>query len=74
MATLDASKITSEMVNKRMVQAKETRKIINDTLNSYKPVAKRGRDIYFVIADLALIDPMYQYSLGYFVNLFNLRL
>jgi dynein heavy chain len=57
-----------------MVQAKETRKIINDTLDSYKPVAKRGRDIYFVIADLALIDPMYQYSLEYFVALFKLRL
>jgi len=62
------------MVNKRMIQATETRKIINATLDSYKPVAKRGRDIFFVIADLALIDPMYQYSLEYFRNLFKLRL
>jgi len=43
-------------------------------LNLYLPIAKRGRDIYFVIADLALIDPMYQYSLEYFVRLFIRRL
>jgi dynein heavy chain len=30
--------------------------------------------LYFVIADLALIDPMYQYSLEFFVRLFNRRL
>jgi hypothetical protein len=27
--------------------------------------------IYFVIADLAAIDPMYQYSLSYFSKLFG---
>jgi len=30
--------------------------------------------IYFVIADLALIDPMYQYSLEFFIRLFKKRL
>jgi dynein heavy chain len=39
--------------------------------NKYRPVAIRGALIYFVIADLALIDPMYQYSLSYFTKLFN---
>lgn len=27
--------------------------------------------IYFVVADLASIDPMYQYSLTYFAKLYN---
>ncbi len=57
--TLDASKITAETINERMVKAKTTRRKIQRTLNLYLPIAKRGRDIYFVIADLALIDPMY---------------
>jgi dynein heavy chain len=32
------------------------------------------RVLYFVIADLAHIDPMYQYSLEFFQKLFNKRL
>lgn len=34
-------------------------------------MAIRGSILYFVIADLAGIDPMYQYSLGYIKRLFN---
>jgi dynein heavy chain len=30
--------------------------------------------IYFVISDLSIIDPMYQYSLDYFMKLFKRRL
>ena len=34
-------------------------------------MAQRGSLLYFVIADMALIDPMYQNSLTYFKKLFN---
>lgn len=44
---------------------------INQTRNQYRTVATRGSILYFVIADLAGIDPMYQYSLGYVKRLFN---
>jgi dynein heavy chain len=44
---------------------------INETRNSYRSVAIRGSILYFVIADLAGIDPMYQYSLVYVKRLFN---
>jgi len=36
----------------------------------YRPVAKRGSLLYFCISDLASIDPMYQYSLPWFIHLF----
>lgn len=36
-------------------------------------VVKTGHR-YFVIADMSSIDPMYQYSLEFFVNLFKGRL
>lgn len=36
----------------------------------YRPVAERTAGLFFCITDLANIDPMYQYSLGFFVNLF----
>ena len=41
-------------------------------MSRYSPVARRGTVLYFVIADLALVDSMYQFSLNYFSNLFNL--
>jgi len=72
--TLDASKITSQTVNQRMEQSKVTAEEINTAREKYRGVAKRGSILYFVIADLALIDPMYQYSLEFFIKLFKKRL
>jgi dynein heavy chain len=40
----------------------------------YRVVATRGSIIYFVVANLALVDPMYQYSLQYYKDLFTSRL
>lgn len=36
----------------------------------YRPVAETTAGLFFCISDLANIDPMYQYSLGFFINLF----
>ncbi len=72
--TLDQSKQTSITINERMVEAEQTALLINKNRESYRSVARRGSILYFVIADLALIDPMYQYSLEFFARLFNRRL
>jgi dynein heavy chain len=69
--TLKASKITSTEVNKQVAQALETKDKIDNACEGYRPVAKRGALLYFVVADLSAIDPMYQYSLQFFVKLFN---
>jgi len=47
---------------------------INETRNQYRSVATRGSILYFVISDLAGIDPMYQYSLVYVKRLFNVAI
>ena len=57
-----------------MALSKITAEEINQARELYRIVAKRGSVIYFVIADLALIDPMYQYSLEFFIRLFKKRL
>lgn len=57
--TLDQSKQTSITINERMVEAEQTALLINKNRESYRSVARRGSILYFVIADLALIDPMY---------------
>lgn len=48
-----------------------TEKSINETREDYRPAATRGSLLYFVVAELALISPMYQYSLTYFIKMFN---
>ncbi|KAI9002652.1 dynein heavy chain and region D6 of dynein motor-domain-containing protein [Gaertneriomyces semiglobifer] len=69
--TLNQSKVTSAAIKERVAQAEATEKQINAAREKYRPVAVRGSVLYFVIADLAGIDPMYQFSLKYFKNLFS---
>eukprot|EP00924_Labyrinthula_sp_SR-Ha-C_P002719 maker-scaffold_13-snap-gene-5.1-mRNA-1 protein AED:0.01 eAED:0.01 QI:0/0/0/1/0.66/0.42/7/0/4146 len=69
-STLDNSKITSETISVRVQESRKTGAMIEEIRESYKEVALRGSLIYFVIAELANIDPMYQYSLVFFCNLF----
>ncbi|KAI8850637.1 hypothetical protein BC829DRAFT_441991 [Chytridium lagenaria] len=69
--TLNQSKVTSAAIKERVSQAETTEKEINIVRERYRPVAIRGSVLYFVIADLAEIDPMYQFSLNYFKHQFN---
>jgi len=68
---LDDSKRISGEINERMDLAKIVEAEINETRSTYTPVAIRGSILYFVISDLANIDPMYQNSLQYVKQLFN---
>lgn len=36
----------------------------------YIPVAVRTQILFFCVSDLANVDPMYQYSLEWFLNIF----
>lgn len=68
--TLNDSKVISKEINARLKEAVKTEEMISRARAKYLPVATRGSVIYFVTADLAEIDPMYQYSLKYFTSLF----
>merc|ERR1711871_1853084 len=68
--TLQQSKMTSTMIMERVAEAEKTNEDINSARENYRVVATRGSLIYFVVADLGLIDPMYQYSLQYFQKLY----
>lgn len=68
---LEDSKKTSADIQERIASASIIEEQINVTRNQYRTVATRGSILYFVIADLAGIDPMYQYSLAYVKRLFN---
>ena len=47
-----------------------TEKEIDDARNGYHPVAVHSSILFFCISDLANIEPMYQYSLTWFINLY----
>ncbi|XP_066430423.1 dynein axonemal heavy chain 6 isoform X2 [Eleutherodactylus coqui] len=69
--TLQESKITSAAIKTRLVEAEATEQKINTAREKYRTVATQGSVIYFVISSLSEIDPMYQFSLKYFKQIFN---
>ncbi|XP_055843876.1 dynein axonemal heavy chain 6 [Episyrphus balteatus] len=68
--TLNDAKETSLIIAARLIDTEETEKMITATRERYRSLASRGAILYFVIAGLAEIDPMYQYSLKYFSMVF----
>ncbi|MCQ2818641.1 MAG: hypothetical protein MJ252_15340, partial [archaeon] len=71
---LEESKVKSVEIKKVLDSAESTALKINKERRSYHPIAVRGSLLYFQIASLANIDSMYNYSLEYFLGLFNQRL
>jgi len=48
----------------------QTEERINKTRAEYQSVASSAANLFFCITDLAIVDPMYQYSLSWFIGLF----
>ncbi|XP_049884905.1 dynein axonemal heavy chain 6 [Pectinophora gossypiella] len=70
--TLNESKETAEIINARLEETEATEISISAAREKYRTVATRGAVLYFAVAQLADIDPMYQFSLKYFNQIFNL--
>ncbi|KAK3247674.1 hypothetical protein CYMTET_42830 [Cymbomonas tetramitiformis] len=68
--TLAQSKVTSNEIAAKVEEAEATEKTIDETREVYRPVATRASVLFFCISDLATVDPMYQYSLAWFITLF----
>lgn len=67
---LSSSKILSEDIQEKQVVAVATEIEIDAARQQYIPVAKHSAILFFCISELANVDPMYQYSLAWFLNLF----
>ncbi|XP_033124826.1 dynein heavy chain 6, axonemal-like [Anneissia japonica] len=68
--TLEMSKKMSEEIHQRLLQSEITQKELDHARKKYISVATRGAILYFVLADLASIDVMYQFSLPWFQEMF----
>ncbi|KAJ1537226.1 Dynein heavy chain 7, axonemal [Nowakowskiella sp. JEL0078] len=67
---LSSSKVLAKSISEKQATAEKTEEKIDEIRIGYKPIAIHSSLLFFCIADLANIEPMYQYSLTWFINLF----
>lgn len=69
--TLQQSKIKSMEIQEKMNRMKHEREQLNQIRNFYREVARRVASLYFIVLDLAMVEPTYQWSLEFYVALFE---
>ncbi|CAM39839.2 putative dynein heavy chain [Leishmania braziliensis MHOM/BR/75/M2904] len=66
---LQAAQSSAEVISRSQAEASEKMLTISIARERYRNVAVRAALLFFVLADVGRMDPMYQYSLQYFVKL-----
>eukprot|EP00741_Cyanophora_paradoxa_P024938 tig00000056_g24072.t1 len=72
--TLDVAKTTAEEVKQQLAVSEVTEKKIDAAREQYRPCAFRSSILFFVLYELSMVDPMYQFSLDAYMELFNLSI
>ncbi|KAM4722817.1 dynein axonemal heavy chain 1 [Rhinophrynus dorsalis] len=71
---LEASKLKAGEIKAKVQVAEQTERDIDSTRSQYVPVAIRTQVLFFCVSDLSNVDPMYQYSLEWFLNIFTVAI
>ncbi|XP_063042411.1 dynein axonemal heavy chain 2 [Engraulis encrasicolus] len=72
--TLQTSKVTATEVQEQLETSEHTEIKIDTAREGYRPCAQRASILFFVLNDMGRIDPMYQFSLDAYIDLFNLSM
>merc|ERR1719383_572108 len=72
--TLSGSKVVSLKIEEQVKQQEITSQQITETRAVYRPHALRCAALYFIIGELCIVDPMYQFSLDWFIQMFLLSI
>uniref|UniRef100_A0A3Q3RVK4 Dynein axonemal heavy chain 2 n=1 Tax=Mastacembelus armatus TaxID=205130 RepID=A0A3Q3RVK4_9TELE len=74
--TLQTSKVTATEVSEQLQSSEQTEINIDSAREgfAYRPSAQRASILFFILNDMSLVDPMYQFSLDAYINLFNLSI
>ncbi|XP_066511362.1 dynein axonemal heavy chain 10-like isoform X1 [Hoplias malabaricus] len=73
-STLEETKSKASEVFEKLQLAEKTSVDIDKLRDGYRPAAKRGAILFFVLSDMALVNSMYQYSLASFLEVFDFSL
>ncbi|CAF1463402.1 unnamed protein product, partial [Didymodactylos carnosus] len=73
-STLEETKSKADEVNEKIRLAAKTSKDIEKLRDLYRPAAKRGAILFFVLSEMPLINTMYQYSLTSYLDVFEFPL
>jgi dynein heavy chain len=69
--TLSTSKVASQRIEERVAEQEKIANAVQETRETYSPAAVRASALFFVVADLCNVEPMYQYSLEWFYNIYE---
>ncbi|XP_070785989.1 dynein axonemal heavy chain 2 [Enoplosus armatus] len=72
--TLQTSKVTATEVSEQLESSEQTEIKIDSAREAYRPCAQRASILFFILNNMGRIDPMYQFSLDAYINLFNLSI
>lgn len=74
--SLPVSRVTCSFlqVSEKLKLAEKTALDIDRLRDGYRPAARRGAILFFVLSEMALVNAMYQYSLIAFLEVFRLSL
>jgi len=69
--TLANAQRTSSMIEQQIAISKKTENLISQFRTRFASVVDRAALLYFCVADMSCVDPMYQFSLNEFIVLFK---
>ncbi|XP_029909103.1 dynein heavy chain 10, axonemal [Myripristis murdjan] len=72
--TLEETKSKASEVSEKLKLAEKTAVDIDKLRDGYRPAAKRGAILFFVLAEMAVVNSMYQYSLASYLEVFDFSL
>uniref|UniRef100_A0A671XQT1 Dynein axonemal heavy chain 2 n=1 Tax=Sparus aurata TaxID=8175 RepID=A0A671XQT1_SPAAU len=72
--TLQTSKVTATEVSEQLKSSEQTKIKLDSAIEAYRPCAQRASILFFILNDMVCIDPMYQFSLDAYINLFTLSI
>ncbi|XP_067660223.1 dynein axonemal heavy chain 10-like [Haliotis asinina] len=73
-STLEETKSKATEVSEKLKLGAKTAIDIEKLRDGYRPAAKRGAILFFVLAEMSLVNTMYQYSLASYLEVFEFSL